>query len=106
MDKRTLRKTGRTEQFATRVRKEWLKRVKDIAKREDLKLVEVLEESTEGVSQEDLERRLTNASEGLKLLLMAWARYEDEQPDGRLKTSAQEARQDWGRIARQFLHEE
>jgi len=70
------------------------------------KLVEVLDENTTGVSQEDLERRLTNASEGLKLLLMAWARYEDEQPDGRLKTSAQESRQDWGRIARQFLHED
>lgn len=70
------------------------------------KLVEVLDENTIGVSQEDLERRLTNASEGLKLLLMAWARYEDEQPDGKLKTGAQESRQDWGRIARQFLQED
>lgn len=70
------------------------------------KLVEVLEESTEGATQEDLQRRLSNASEGLKLLLMAWARYEDEQPDGKLKTSAQESRQDWGRIARQFLQED
>lgn len=70
------------------------------------KLVEVLDENTIGVSQEDLERRLTNASEGLKLLLMAWARYEDEQPDGKLKISAQESRQDWGRIARQFLQED
>ena len=70
------------------------------------KLVEVLDETTEGVAQDELERRLTNASEGLKLLLMAWARYEDEQPDGKLKTNAQEARQDWGRIARQFLQED
>jgi hypothetical protein len=70
------------------------------------KLVEVLDESIEGASQEDLQRRLSNASEGLKLLLMAWARYEDEQPDGKLKTSAQESRQDWGRIARQFLQED
>lgn len=70
------------------------------------KLVEVLEETTEGVEQEDLQRRLTNASEGLRLLLMAWARYEDEQPDGKLKTTAQESRQDWGRIARQFLQDE
>lgn len=70
------------------------------------KLVEVLEDSTEGAPQEELERRLKNASEGLKLLLMAWARYEDEQPDGKLKTNAQESRQDWGRIARQFLQED
>lgn len=70
------------------------------------KLVEVLEQKTEGASQEELQSRLLNASEGLKLLLMAWARYEDEQPDGKLKNIAQESRQDWGRIARQFLKED
>lgn len=70
------------------------------------KLVEVLDETTEGSTQEELDRRLKNASEGLKLLLMAWARYEDEQPDGKLKTSVQESRQDWGRIAKQFLQED
>lgn len=51
VDKRTLRKTGRTEQFATRVSLEWLEKVKGIAKKENLKLVEVLErmlESYEG----------------------------------------------------------
>jgi hypothetical protein len=70
------------------------------------KLVEVLEGSTENVSPETLQSRLSNASEGLKLLLMAWARYEDEQPDGKLKNNAQDARQDWGRIAKEFLQEE
>ena len=47
VDKRTLRKTGRTEQFATRVSKEWLEKVKAIAEKEDLKLVEVLERMLE-----------------------------------------------------------
>jgi len=70
------------------------------------KLVEVLEQTTENVTQEDLQLRLTNAAEGLKLILMAWARYEDEQPDGQRKTNAQDARTDWGRIARQFLQED
>ncbi len=70
------------------------------------KLVEVLDETTEGLDQVELDRRLKNASEGLKLLLMAWARYEDEQPDGKLKNAVQETRQDWGRIARQFLQED
>lgn len=70
------------------------------------KLVEVLDETTEDSTKEELGVRLKNASEGLKLLLMAWARYEDEQPDGKLKTSVQESRQDWGRIARQFLQED
>jgi hypothetical protein len=70
------------------------------------KLIEVLDETTENTSKEELETRLKNASDGLKLLLMAWARYEDEQPDGRYKTLAQQVRFDWGKIARDFLHEE
>ena len=47
VDKRTLRKTGRTEQFATRVNKEWLEKIRGISERENLKLVEVLEKSLE-----------------------------------------------------------
>jgi len=70
------------------------------------KLVEVLQESTSETNEIELKQRLNNASDGLKLLLMAWARYEDEQPDGELKEYAQDARQDWGRIAKQFLKEE
>lgn len=66
-------------------------------------LVEVLEEEVEGVDLETLRSRLTNSLEGLKLLLMAWARYEDEQPDGPRRQRAQDARVDWGRVARQFL---
>lgn len=53
IDKRSLRKTGRTEQFATRVSKEWLKKVRGIAKRENLKLVEVLERIVERYLQEE-----------------------------------------------------
>ena len=69
-------------------------------------LVEVLEEEVEIVDVQTLRDRLTNSLEGLKLLLMAWARYEDEQPDGRRKQVAQDVRVDWGRIARQFLERE
>ena len=69
-------------------------------------LVEVLEEEVEGVDPETLRSRLTNSLEGLKLLLMAWARYEDEQPDGPRRNKAQETRFDWGRVARQFLEGE
>jgi Histidine kinase-, DNA gyrase B-, and HSP90-like ATPase len=69
-------------------------------------LVEVLEEEVEGVDPETLRSRLTNSLEGLKLLLMAWARYEDEQPDGPRRQRAQDARVDWGRVARQFLEGE
>ncbi|WP_299708412.1 ATP-binding protein [uncultured Pontibacter sp.] len=67
------------------------------------KLVEVLEKDSEIEGEDILRDRLQNASEGLKLLLMAWARYEDEQPDGSLKSSTQNARMDWGRVAKDFL---
>ena len=69
-------------------------------------LVDVLEKDTVGSSNEELVSRLGRARDGLKLLLTAWARYEDEQPDGNPRTRAQDARTDWGRIARQFLDRE
>lgn len=73
------------------------------------RLVDVLEsgvdEEREDETQQDIAQRLNRALNGLKLLLMAWARYEDELPDGPLRERAQDARLDWGRIARQFLQE-
>lgn len=66
-------------------------------------LVEVLEREVPDESEAGLRTRLKAAEDGLKLLLMAWARYEDEQPDGSRRDAAQEARLDWGRLARQFL---
>ncbi|MBD2392767.1 ATP-binding protein [Cyanobacterium aponinum FACHB-4101] len=69
-------------------------------------LVEVLEENIEDADIDTLRTRLTNSLDALKLLLMAWARYEDEQPEGIRKNNAQEARVDWGRLARRFLENE
>jgi hypothetical protein len=46
-DKRTLNKTGRVHQLGTRVRKEFLKKLKAIARKEKLKYVEVLERALE-----------------------------------------------------------
>lgn len=67
------------------------------------RLIEVLEQDVEGVEADELKSRLKNSLEGLKLLLMSWARYEDEQPEGRRRQQAQDARSDWGRVAREFL---
>lgn len=39
----------------------------------------------------------------LKLIIMAWARYEDQSPED-LKVQVQESRADWGRIAKRFLN--
>ena len=67
------------------------------------KLVDVLEENVEGVEASELRDRLTKALGGLKLLLTAWARYEDEQLDPKKRMAAQDTRSDWGLIARKFL---
>jgi hypothetical protein len=66
-------------------------------------LVEVLELGDEDTSPEALRDRLDSASQGLKLLLEAWARYEDETPPGQRRSRVEEARHDWGRFARDFL---
>jgi hypothetical protein len=68
-------------------------------------LVEALEEEEGEKDAEVLRERLHNARNGLRLLLMAWARYEDEL-SGMQRTRAQDIRVDWGRIARQFLDQE
>lgn len=69
-------------------------------------LVTLLETSDEVNDVDVLKARLRKSYEGLKLLLEAWARYEDELTDGIKKERAQEARLDWGRVARQFLRED
>lgn len=66
-------------------------------------LVEVLEANGTTTDVDKLQERLGHAADGLKLLLSAWARYEDEQPDGKMRTQAADARNDWGRMARRFL---
>ena len=68
-------------------------------------LVEILEMNVDKADIETLRTRLINSLDGLKLLLMAWARYEDEL-DGKRKENAQDTRIDWGRVARRFLENE
>lgn len=70
------------------------------------KLVEVLEDDIEEDDIAKLRDRLKNAHQGLELLLMAWARHEDEQPEGKRQEQARVNRDDWGRIARLFLETE
>ncbi|MFB2771674.1 ATP-binding protein [Pelatocladus sp. BLCC-F211] len=68
-------------------------------------LVEILEEDVDQADLNTLRSRLINSLDGLKLLLMAWARYEDEL-DGKRKENAVDTRIDWGRVARRFLENE
>ena len=66
-------------------------------------MFELLEENEEADNIETLRNHLIKAREALKLIFMAWARYEDEQPDGPSRVKAQQIRFDWGTIARGFL---
>ncbi len=67
-------------------------------------LIEVLDNNDEvNEDLKELKLRIEKASKGLKLLLAAWARFEDEIPDGSRKDDIQDARKDWGRIAKKFL---
>lgn len=67
-------------------------------------LVEVLEERVDEEADRDvLVDRLQRANKGLKLLLMAWARYEDEEHIADRREVLQDIRTDWGRVAARFL---
>ena len=69
--------------------------------------VEVLKDDIAADSNlNDVISRLQKAQNGLKLLLMAWARYEDETPDGKLKNNVQDARMDWGKMASAFMRDD
>lgn len=57
-DGRSQRATGRTQQFATRVTSEWHDRVRSIATRDGLKLVEVLERAIDALEREESPPRL------------------------------------------------
>lgn len=65
-------------------------------------LVELLQNDVDSINGDELRSRLMRAREGLELLLMAWARYEDEQ-SGFRRDRAQQSRWDWGTMAREFL---
>jgi hypothetical protein len=49
-----------------------------------------------------LKQKLQSAQAGLEMMLFAWARYEDEQPNDRRRLT-QDIRHDWGRMAEAFL---
>lgn len=66
-------------------------------------LIELLETDISSANEDELRERLSKARDGLELLLLAWARYEDEEPMGKRRDAVQMARWDWGKYARQFL---
>jgi len=69
-------------------------------------LLEVLESDDSQADEAELRSRLARARDGIELLLMAWARYEDEEPEGKRRDAVQKARWEWGSYARQFLSDD
>ena len=69
-------------------------------------LVTLLKDADNESDIEQLKLRMKKSFEALKLLLEAWARYEDELSDGIQKSRAQDARAAWGVVAREFFKEE
>ena len=65
-------------------------------------LIDILEEDTSEQTQEELAERIQKASFTLRMILIAWARYEDKAPSG-LKDRFEDFRMDWGREARYFV---
>lgn len=71
------------------------------------KLIEVLNNDIgRDDDREKLVKRLQQAKEGLKLLLIAWARFEDEETVPQRREEVQNVRTDWGRVASRFLRGE
>ncbi len=76
-------------------------------------LNEVLEEKIPYSDEEEecdekvkeLRGKFLYVRQGLKLLLTSWARYEDEAPDGKLKTQVKQVRWNWGNMTRDFFDE-
>lgn len=69
-------------------------------------LMAVIDDVPEAADVDELRLRLQRAANTFRLLLFSWARYEDESPSDKLRQRIVEARQDWGRYARDFLDAE
>ncbi len=68
------------------------------------KLVKALDTDISGSTDSDLVDRIENASDTLKLLFAAWARYEEE--DVPLRETIRDIRHEWGKMAKNFIGEE
>lgn len=68
------------------------------------KLVSVLDTNISGASDRELVNRINNASDTVKLLFAAWARYEQEDVPSREKI--RDIRHEWGKMAKNFLSDE
>ena len=65
-------------------------------------LIEALADESDDETPEEVVKRLQKAAFALRMLFIAWARYEDKAPKG-VKNTLEDVRMDWGRETRKFL---
>ncbi len=66
-------------------------------------LIALLENVSEKADLAEMRERMLKSYRGLKLLLEAWARFEDETTSSDRKDTMRKIRADWGRVAAEFL---
>lgn len=69
-------------------------------------LIEVLSPEDERETADGLRARISGASDTLKMLFSAWARFEMEERDGKRRERVADMRRDWGRMAKVFLSDD
>lgn len=69
-------------------------------------LYAIMHPDTDEMSTEEIRERLEKAAMAFRLLIYAWARFEDEQDSERLKDRIMEFRIDWGKMAKDFFYED
>jgi hypothetical protein len=69
-------------------------------------LIAALDPETDADLIDGLRLRIRNASDTLKMLFCAWARYEMEERDGSRREKVADMRREWGKMAKVFLSDD
>ena len=68
-------------------------------------LYEVMHPDVEDMDEGEIRERLARSAAAFRILLYAWARYEEEQVGTRDKNKVRDARFEWGKYAEEFFDE-
>ena len=69
-------------------------------------LYEVMHPDVDDMDDDEVRARLAKSAAAFRILLYAWARYEEEQIGRRDKKKVRDARVEWGKYAEEFFEEE
>ena len=68
-------------------------------------LYEVMHPDVDDMDEDEIRERLARSAAAFRILLYAWARYEEEQVGTREKKKVRDARFEWGKYAEEFFDE-